>query len=536
MEIARTLDDARAPASQLWAGSPWEREEAAYDYFTDPARDPRPSVIGPLRRLRHRRRRAGRGLAGRARVAAACRRRSATRSSTRPASVCCTWSTAASSPPSRPALRRRSVDGAPRRARRAAASTRIDFPRCRSTPRSSPHSRRSAGRSSASPSIATVDTPPARRSPSRSRSSSPRAARRRAGGSAATPRGSPPRSATASASRSSASRPGSTSSSATPTGSRARPTSAHSAPASPTRRSSARSPRVGLEHGWIRALPPLPRRRADRLLALLGLRRHDPDPHRRLRPRLRRAPRRHLSADARRSRTRSPTRRCGVLDFGPGDAAYKQQFSQREPAGARTSSSSRRPSAGGGINAIRTPILAPARARPPRARRDRAHRPRPKARWRRRLRALRSPDRRLSTPANSGGSTPKIVRNAVRDLRYGAPLGGTIRTRYAHLGAHDVGNADYDDLAILFAGVEVAARRRDRRRRLRQGPLDQLVPRAPPGNRDRRDRARPRRSAPRPRSASAATRRVDDRCAATRPSCCPPTGRSSTSSTRSTSR
>jgi hypothetical protein len=50
---------------------------------------------------------------------------------------------------------------------------------------------------------------------------------------------------------------------------------------------------------------------------------------------------------------------------------------------------------------------------------------------------------------------PKVVRNAVRDLRFGKPLGGTIKTRYAHLGAHDVGNADYEDLAILFdeAGV-----------------------------------------------------------------------------------
>lgn len=52
--------------------------------------------------------------------------------------------------------------------------------------------------------------------------------------------------------------------------------------------------------------------------------------------------------------------------------------------------------------------------------------------------------------------TPKMVRNAIRDLRYGALLGGTVRSRYEHLGAHDVGNADYDDLAILFAAAEVA--------------------------------------------------------------------------------
>ena len=52
--------------------------------------------------------------------------------------------------------------------------------------------------------------------------------------------------------------------------------------------------------------------------------------------------------------------------------------------------------------------------------------------------------------------TPKMVRNAIRDLRYGALLGGTVRSRYEHLGAHDVGNADYDDLAILFAAAEVS--------------------------------------------------------------------------------
>jgi SAM-dependent methyltransferase len=51
--------------------------------------------------------------------------------------------------------------------------------------------------------------------------------------------------------------------------------------------------------------------------------------------------------------------------------------------------------------------------------------------------------------------TPKMIRNAVRDLRYGGLLGGTVKSRYEHLGAHDVGNADYDDLAILFAAAGV---------------------------------------------------------------------------------
>jgi hypothetical protein len=50
---------------------------------------------------------------------------------------------------------------------------------------------------------------------------------------------------------------------------------------------------------------------------------------------------------------------------------------------------------------------------------------------------------------------PTIARNAVRDLRYGGFLGGTIKTKQAHLGAHDVGNAEYDELERLFAEVEV---------------------------------------------------------------------------------
>jgi SAM-dependent methyltransferase len=51
---------------------------------------------------------------------------------------------------------------------------------------------------------------------------------------------------------------------------------------------------------------------------------------------------------------------------------------------------------------------------------------------------------------------PRIARNAVRDLRYGSFLGGTVKTRYEHLGAHDVGNVEYEDLPPLFApaGVE----------------------------------------------------------------------------------
>lgn len=51
---------------------------------------------------------------------------------------------------------------------------------------------------------------------------------------------------------------------------------------------------------------------------------------------------------------------------------------------------------------------------------------------------------------------PTIVRNAVRDLRYGGLLGGTIKTKQAHLGAHNVSNTEYDELSRLFAEVEVA--------------------------------------------------------------------------------
>jgi len=52
---------------------------------------------------------------------------------------------------------------------------------------------------------------------------------------------------------------------------------------------------------------------------------------------------------------------------------------------------------------------------------------------------------------------PVIVRNAVRDLKYGRPLGGTAKTRYAHLGAFDGGNSTWDDMDRLFAGIRIGA-------------------------------------------------------------------------------
>jgi hypothetical protein len=50
---------------------------------------------------------------------------------------------------------------------------------------------------------------------------------------------------------------------------------------------------------------------------------------------------------------------------------------------------------------------------------------------------------------------PRIVRNAVRDLRYGGFLGGTVTTRFEHLGAHDAGNVEYEDLPPLFAPAQI---------------------------------------------------------------------------------
>ncbi len=50
---------------------------------------------------------------------------------------------------------------------------------------------------------------------------------------------------------------------------------------------------------------------------------------------------------------------------------------------------------------------------------------------------------------------PTMLRSALRDLKHGRPLGGTIRTRFAHLGAFHTTNSPYADLDRLFAAVEV---------------------------------------------------------------------------------
>jgi len=51
---------------------------------------------------------------------------------------------------------------------------------------------------------------------------------------------------------------------------------------------------------------------------------------------------------------------------------------------------------------------------------------------------------------------PTMLRSALRDLRYGRPLGGTVRSRHEHLGAFHATNSPYEDLDRVFAGVEPA--------------------------------------------------------------------------------
>ncbi len=50
---------------------------------------------------------------------------------------------------------------------------------------------------------------------------------------------------------------------------------------------------------------------------------------------------------------------------------------------------------------------------------------------------------------------PTSLKSALRDLKHGRPLGGTIRTRFAHLGAFHTTNSPYADLDRVFATVEV---------------------------------------------------------------------------------
>jgi len=50
---------------------------------------------------------------------------------------------------------------------------------------------------------------------------------------------------------------------------------------------------------------------------------------------------------------------------------------------------------------------------------------------------------------------PVMLRSALRDLRHGRLLGGTVRSRHEHLGAFHATNSPYEDLDRVFRGVSV---------------------------------------------------------------------------------
>jgi SAM-dependent methyltransferase len=50
---------------------------------------------------------------------------------------------------------------------------------------------------------------------------------------------------------------------------------------------------------------------------------------------------------------------------------------------------------------------------------------------------------------------PVMLRSALRDLRHGRPLGGTVRSRHEHLGAFHATNSPYEDLERVFRDVSV---------------------------------------------------------------------------------
>ena len=52
--------------------------------------------------------------------------------------------------------------------------------------------------------------------------------------------------------------------------------------------------------------------------------------------------------------------------------------------------------------------------------------------------------------------TGKLLSNIMRDLRHGGSfLGGTVPTRYAHLGAVETANTDYLVLEAMFSHVDL---------------------------------------------------------------------------------
>ena len=180
-----------------------------------------------------------------------------------------------------------------------------------------------------------------------------------------------------------------------------------SAPASPTRPSSARSPHVGLEHGWLRGYLLYLDDEPDRVLALLALRRHDADPDRAASTTRTRAPRRHLPAHARdRGRLRRP--RAPRARLRPGRRGLQAAVLEREPRGAERRSSSRRASAASASTRPGRRSSAP-RGSPARALDATRLTDRVKSRWRNRVRTDR---RREPPPHDPPGADDRAQRRS----------------------------------------------------------------------------------------------------------------------------
>ena len=433
---------AGAPTSRLDRASVGARGGARV--LHDPPRRP-PRRDRPLRRRREPRRPPRGGLAARLEL----RRlpaRSATRSCTPRPSGSFASSTEASRAPTIPRCSTRSSASSARRSP-AGLRTRPSSRPQRSAHRSSARSPPSAAPSSASRSSFRG---PGRPSSCRraSRSSSPRAARTRAGGSAATP---------AAWRRRSGRSPGRDRPrpvGARPTRRERRHRRPRDLPARARRRILRHARAAGARGARARArlgarLPAPPAAGADRLLALLDLPRHDPDPDDRLRPRhselrvglflLMRVIEDAIADPALDGSTSARGRRlqAAVLEREPAGAERRRLRADPPRPPDRTRSG--RSILGGAARAQRRSTRP---ASPTASRRG----------WRHRVKSRQTVAAEAPTIIRRA---PKIARNAARDLRYGRPLGGTIRTRYEHLGAHDVGNADYDDLALLFAGIPV---------------------------------------------------------------------------------
>ena len=70
----------------------------------------------------------------------------------------------------------------------------------------------------------------------------------------------------------------------------------------------------------------------------------------------------------------------------------------------------------------------------------------------------RNPLRRALDALRGGRLIRHSLPNLLRDLRYGAPLGGSKATPYRHLGAHHTESTDWFDLDLMFRQPEVGVR------------------------------------------------------------------------------